>query len=783
MKKIYCLVFLFLIPALNLAMPPRPGTGAKDPTLGHPAVERPNPDAFTLIKGDDGFQVAVATLSKGTKRYPVLLIDFSDRTWNIGRTKFDSLLFVPGGLATGSLVDYYRQVSYGKDTVSGNCYGWFHSGNTQAYYGDSSYGLKGAFPRNAAGLVMQALQLADATVDFTQFSRTGGKLELLIVVHAGPGAEGKPDSTNWIWSHNAALSGWGIPQANRTFDGVVIDQYTMQPEISALDTTYRTKQIEIGVFAHELGHALGLPDLYDVDGSSEGVGRYCLMGAGSWGVDYYNSTPHRPAHLSPWAKKFLGWITPQTVSNDTANLKLVPVQTSGQVLRLNTPASNEYFLIENRQKVGFDSLLDGQGLLIWHIDETVIGSGLPNNQVNINEAHKGVDLEQAKGSQSLDFPANPQNWANRNRGDYKDFYPYSTNNAFADYTTPNSKNYSGAVSGVAVTNIAPGLGDTMVCDIGIPGFVIGLLCNPAFPQYLTIGAVAQNALKNPERIDTALMQNPSGSTALNLAQIGTSRSYQTGYQLSAVGIHTIHIAARDSADTTRWRRADRSFEVVAGKASGGEIAAIGGAMILNLAAGALSTDMLLPVIAGADAQGSAAEPLSPPLGIGPQMPLNQISTLSLRYDPDALGGRDAHKLAIYRAEGLSWRYLGGILDPGQSRVITEIDRLGIYQLAWSPDNPPLPEVENVSIQAEPNPFSKDTHIKFQVPRAGMVSLKVYNVTGQCVKRLISEPRAAGFYVEGWDGRDDGGRLCPNGVYLYRLEAGRKISHGRMIKVK
>lgn len=766
--------------AAALAVPPMPGTWAIDPTIGHPVVEKPNPHAYRIIKGDDGLQVAVAELTKGSKRYPVLLIGYSDRPGTISRARFDSLLFVSGGVATGSLVDYYREVSYGHDTLSGSCYGWFSSGQTQAYYGNGTYGLQGVYPGNAAGLVMRACSLAySAGVDFSAFSRTGNLLELMIVVHAGPGAEGKPDSTNWIWSHNAALSSWGVPQARRTFGGVIVDQYTMQPERSAINNS---NQIEIGVFAHELGHALGLPDLYDVDGSSEGVGRYCLMSSGSWGVDFYNMTPHRPGHPSPWCKKFLGWISPQVIGSDTAGFKLPPVETTGRVLRLNTPAANEYFLIENRQWVGFDSLLDGEGLLIWHQDETVIANGFPNNQINTVESHKGVDVEQAKGTQSLDSPAS-SNWAVYNRGDYKDFYPYLTNNAFADYTTPNSRNYSGTSSGVAVTNMAAGAGDTMVLDIGIPGFVIGLLQSPAFPQYLTIAAVANSGLLRPNTLDTALMQNPSGNQPLAFARIGATRSYQVDYELTVAGNHNVHLAAKDSLDTTRVRRADRSFQVVSGKSSGGTVYAFGGAIELELAPGALPRDLLLAVMEGAVAPVQGALPVSPAYQVGPVIALGEVSQISIKYDLNKLAG-DPRRLGIYQAEGGAWRYLGGTLDEGGCRVLAEIDRLGVYQLAWESGNPRLPILATgAALGAKPNPFGTRTTISYQLASPSKVSLRIYNAAGQLVKNLDQGQKTAGLYRTAWDGTDDDGRRVASGVYLYRLEADGVVTNGRMAKVR
>ena len=75
---------------------------------------------------------------------------------------------------------------------------------------------------------------------------------------------------------------------------VKVNKYTIQPELYGTGTSIST----IGVFAHEFGHALGLPDLYDTDYTSEGVGNWSLMAGGSWNYSGGNGG-NRPAHLDP----------------------------------------------------------------------------------------------------------------------------------------------------------------------------------------------------------------------------------------------------------------------------------------------------------------------------------------------------------------------------------------------------------------------------------------------------------------------------------------------------
>jgi hypothetical protein len=212
-----------------------------------------------------------------------------------------------------------------------------------------------------------------------------------------------------------------------------------------------------GVYVHELGHVFGLPDLYDYDYDSRGVGRWSSMAGGSWNGNAGDS----PAHFDAWCRSFLGFVTPINVTANISNAPFPAVETDSTVYRLWTggQAGPQYFMAENRQQTGFDAHIPHEGIMIYHIDENEGGN---NNQWYpgyTSYGHYKVAVEQADGDWDLE--------QNVNSGDSGDPYPGSTNNrAFNNNSTPDSKSYSFANTNVAITNISNN-GTNMTADLAV----------------------------------------------------------------------------------------------------------------------------------------------------------------------------------------------------------------------------------------------------------------------------------------------------------------------------
>ncbi|WP_339812931.1 M6 family metalloprotease domain-containing protein [uncultured Imperialibacter sp.] len=356
----------------------------------------------------------------GTRKVLVILIKYPDLANTYTGTDFDDMMNEVNYNSTGSFRDYFLKVSDGELDVDADVFGWYTAENNYEYYGDEN---GDNVARELVGEAIDAAEAAD--VDFSIYDNDNdGFVDGVIIVHAGPGAE-EGSQTQYIWSHR-----WTLPGSyGRTYDGVTFYDYMINPEIRQTDN-----MVGIGVFCHEFGHGLGLPDLYDIDdsnGDSEGIGNWGLMAGAGW-----LNNERTPGFMSAWSRAKLEWVSPTLIGS--GDYSLDPSVSSTTVYKIATNDPKEYFLLENRQKTGQDAYLPGEGLAIWHIDDNKITNG--------DETHKLVDLEEADGLNGLDNETN--------RGDAGDLYPgTSSNTLFDDTSNPNAKLYSGSVSNIQVSAI------------------------------------------------------------------------------------------------------------------------------------------------------------------------------------------------------------------------------------------------------------------------------------------------------------------------------------------
>jgi len=420
----------------------------------------------------------------GVIRALVLLADFPDTIAKTSVSAVNEKLFSVKTFPTGSFRDYYLENSYGKLDIQGDVVGdpksrtgWLRMKRDYGYYANNQFGL-GEPPRSAKQLVIDAIEAAfkaNPNLDPTKYDRDrDGKVDMLIVVHAGGGSEGTTDPSQ-IWSHHSEIN----PPIIK--NGVAFTNYAIVAEDS-----------NIGIYVHEVGHILGLPDLYGTANSSAGLGFWSLMAAGS---NLPNDAKQptligtRPSHLDAWCKMRLGWLEPTEITTNSPNIKLPAVETTPQVIKVPANPMNplEYWLIETRwaDPSNFDQYLPGSGVLIYHVDETRMG--------NDDRGHPLIAIEEADGNFNLYFPiGHPLS----NFGDSTDpFSSKSPKKVFGPRTTPGSINYSGKDSYLVVENFTdpgPEMGFDIRFDYG-QGSISGTISTadgkplPAFTLQLMQG--------------------------------------------------------------------------------------------------------------------------------------------------------------------------------------------------------------------------------------------------------------------------------------------------------
>jgi immune inhibitor A len=355
---------------------------------------------------------------QGTLKVIVVLVDFTDKALGKPKKYYEDLFFSEGVIPTGSVKEYYKEVTNGLVTISGQVVGTYRMPRTLAAYAHGESGTGEATP-NARTLAEDAAKKANPDVNFSLYDNDhDGYVDAFVVIHAGRGAE-ETGSGSDIWSHK-----WVLPNEYNA-DGTHVYAYLTVPD-----------DCKLGVCAHELGHLLfGFPDLYDDDYTSEGIGDWCLMAGGSW-----NNGGLTPAHPCAWCKTQQNWVNTVTLSSNKKAVAIPDVKDSKTVYRLwkDGSSGNEYFLAENRTQKKYDKFLPGEGLLVYHIDDAM--------NSNSNEMHYKVALLQADGKKHLE--------AGTNRGDGGDVWPGTANKkTFSGSSKPNSKSYGNIKTDVAIRNI------------------------------------------------------------------------------------------------------------------------------------------------------------------------------------------------------------------------------------------------------------------------------------------------------------------------------------------
>ena len=397
--------------------------------------------------------------ASGTVKNLVILCLFSDHTVAANarqQSDYNVLFNQTGGdptlAPTGSVKDAYKELSYGIVTLQSTVVAWVTLPQTMAYYAGTNNGKSPVpppappanptgYPNNSQKMVEDALALVDPLVDFGQFDTDNdGYIDAIDIIHSGYGAEQGGAPANSIWSVKWSLpNDWVSADNNANGVKVKVNNFHTEP---ALWGTSGTGILHIGVICHETGHFFGLPDLYDTDNSSDGIGSWCMM-ANSWG---FSGDQLNPPHFSAWCKLFLGWVSPTNLTTP-GTYSIGQAETNQKIYKATWGfPPGEYLLIENRQPTGLDQNIPRGGLAIWHIDENVGGNtqeGFPGQAGwPGNGNHFKVALLQADGKYDLERTSHS---SAAQRGDSGDLFQPLNSAQLGMNTVPSTDAYKGGI--------------------------------------------------------------------------------------------------------------------------------------------------------------------------------------------------------------------------------------------------------------------------------------------------------------------------------------------------
>ena len=338
--------------------------------------------------------------SVGECRIPVVMVAYADLDFQDGHDaeKVERYLNAEGYAeeqwAVGSVADYFRMCSYGKFRPQFDVVAKVTLPNGYRYYGAHSGTLNDT---RVVDLVNEAVRLAaEQGADFTPYAQDG-RAPIVSIIHAGPGEHEDfgEDCGDYVWAHFRTMS---IDAGKVAFSSYIIHNEVLRyfddsGNVSAQPFT------GIGTFCHEFGHALGLPDIYDTDGSVGGEG----MTPGYWDImDYqFMLDGYCPISYSAYERSLLGWV--DIAAAEERPYTLAPLDSQAdtsfpRAVRIVNPQNEkEYFILENRQESPFFlPQYMGNGMLVWHIDyEATVWNA---NRVNALEHLQRVQVVPADGA-------------------------------------------------------------------------------------------------------------------------------------------------------------------------------------------------------------------------------------------------------------------------------------------------------------------------------------------------------------------------------------------------
>lgn len=389
----------------------------------------------------------VGNVFSGKKKGLIILVQFSNKKFqsNHDNAFYQRVANEPGFTTDdgfrGSVSDYFKDQSNGMFELDFDVVGPVTLTKTYSYYGQNNW----SGDAHPGEMVAEACLAVDSLVNFADYDWAGdGMVDQVFVLYAGLGeASGGGENTVWPHMWNLYSSDYGRPL---TLDGVMVNTYACSCEMTKDYNSPGTPEVVdgIGSFCHEFSHCLGYPDIYDANRHNFGMSAWDLMDYGN-----YNGDSFVPSGYTAYEKWVAGWLTPVELTEETEVNNLKPTSEGGDAYIIyNDNHKDEFYILENRQRTGWDAAQYGDGLLIMHVDynKTVWN----NNTVNTSASRQRCTIFHADNSDGM------YNYGGGLDADdlAGDPYPYEGNNSLSNTSTPKAVLYNTNTDGSKLMNKA-----------------------------------------------------------------------------------------------------------------------------------------------------------------------------------------------------------------------------------------------------------------------------------------------------------------------------------------
>lgn len=335
---------------------------------------------------------------------------------------------------TGSVRDYYYENSAGAYDATFDVYGPVTIDYSKTYVQATT---------NARTIMKAACEAADSLIDYSNYdSDNDGYVDFVFFIFAGNGSNYSGNDDDLLWPHAWTMT-------NCTLDGKTLYRYACSVELYG---TSSSTLDGIGTICHEYSHVLGLADLYDTDyeesgGQSVHPGYWSVMASGC-----YCNYGRTPTGYSLYERYALGFVSPAVVDS-AGTYSMRSLEDYNEGYRINSAVDDEYFLLENRRKSGWNAYTAGSGMLVWRVDSTN-ASVWEGNTVNCNPDHNYYELVRA----------NPNSTSSA--GSDSDPFP-GTNNvtSLTNETSPSIASWTGKETPFIISNISESSDDVITITV------------------------------------------------------------------------------------------------------------------------------------------------------------------------------------------------------------------------------------------------------------------------------------------------------------------------------